>query len=376
MGLSLDVRDHDEGTGLSRLEVTAGTRTAETPLRMVNRNDLNAKSRVGAELQVTGDGRLFVSEHAFDHTGLNGILRTNGFLGQSASNVGNVLSHVDRGSIRVIYPKLTQKALTGATAAPSAKGKVADFFVDLAVEAPADAYAIQYSLLGPTQWARCEKADISIIPVVDVHDLAEVEKALVELPKRGPGRVPMIGFTYAIYRRANLAFERILEAREALHAAGIGVAVFGAPRTIGGDGQSKDLSAPHYSSFRIADTVGQRYYDHGGAAVRVCHVFEKSELAAPQIAEGHRKEEHAGEDAAFAGDPKLQALFWRTIEARNTDEDWVRSRVSAITRLHELSVSRGEYEYMRGRLSAGDLGEYLDSKARLSTFLEAERPES
>jgi hypothetical protein len=166
--------------------------------------------------------------------------------------------------------------------------------------------------------------------------------------------MPFLAFTYSSYSRANLSFEKILEARPKLHEKGTAVMVLGATRVLDVDDQhASDLSAAHYSSFLIADAVAQRYYGGGGGGdPPPTRIFERSDLTATQVGSGHDVKEHAGEDAAFCGDKKLNELFWRTVSGDNTAEDIKKHRGAAISRLHEVVVSSDEYGTMRGLLGA------------------------
>lgn len=375
MGITVTPHELDDESGTSRLSVSYSHGVFDTPLRFVNRNDLNAKSTIGADVQLTSDRQPFVFEQWIDPAAVNGILNTNGFLGQFVTHVDSTLSRVDPHSFRVVYPRLTEGAVRLLEANPAHRVRVAKFLLDVMTELPADAYALQDDLLGDKEWTYLESQSRQAIPVVEIGNLNAVTEALTRVPKRGASVAPFVAFTYSSYPRANLSYERILSARRLLHEKGIGVMILGATRVIGGvDRDVHDLSAPHYSSFLIADVVGQRYWGGGGKPLRKTRVFEKVDLAAPSVTPSHNASEHAGEDAAFLGDPKLKDLFWRTMQAQNTDEDWRKSRAPAMSRLHEILVSSGEYGAMRQFITSGELKEYRREKTRLASLLDRERP--
>ena len=105
-------------------------------------------------------------------------------------------------------------------------------------------------------------------------------------------------------------------------------------------------------------------------------MFEKADLAVPHVSADHDASEHAGEEAQFGPDKKLVDLFWRTMRNQNTDEDWKKGRVPALSRLHEVSVSAGEFGTMRQFITKGELKEYLGRKRALAQLLASQHPES
>jgi hypothetical protein len=378
MGVTVTPHEQDEATGTSRLTVSYGKGSIEAPFRFVNRNDLNAKSTVGADIPLTTDWKPFICEHPINPTGVHGILNTNDYLATSALEVRRTLEMVAADSFRVVYPKLTQNARVVVDASPELGRKIAGFLFDLMAEEPADAYAIHYSLLQEGGWAALENSGsgtVPVIPVVDIEDHRVVERALADVLARAGDRVPFVGFTYAPYRAARLSYERIITARSKLNEKGMGVIVFGTPRTLDVDDQrGADLSAPHYSSFLIADGVGQRYINSGGKGPHVARLFHKAELDVPRVGHGHDTEEHKGEETSFGSDSGLLDLFWRTVKGDNTDSDWKKNFPSAVSRLHEVVASAGEYGVMRDQLRSSELATYRAQKSRLLEWVNGERP--
>jgi hypothetical protein len=378
MGVTVTAHEQDEATGSSRLTVSYGRGSIEAPFRFINRNDLNAKSTIGADIPLTTDWKPFICEHPINPAGVHGIVNTNDYLATSALEVGRTLGMVAPDSFKVVFPKLTHNARIVVDASPALGRKVAGFLFDLMAERPADAYAIHYSLLQNGGWSALEKSgsgNVPVIPVVDIEDHRVVEASLVDILTRAGENVPFVGFTYAPYRAARLSYESIITARPKLNAKGMGVIVFGTPRTLDVEDQrGADLSAPHYSSFLIADGVGQRYISSGGQGPHVARLFHKTELAVPRVGHGHDATEHTGEEAGFGSDKKLLELFWRTVKGENTDSDWKRNFPSAVSRLHEVVASTGEYGVMRKQLSSNELADYRAQKSRLIEWINGERP--
>lgn len=375
MGVEVKVQSVDDDSGVSRLSVANKKGNVETPTRFVNRNDLNAKSTIGADVPLTTGPQPFLCEHELTPVNIHGILNTNGYLAHVKLELEETLRHVDRTAFTVVYPKLTRAALAELPPSGGARVRVSKFLLDVMSEVPADIYAVQAEMLGPEEYEYLAKQGSPIVPVVDIHNLDGVAAGIEVALKSGPGVVPLLGFTYATYPRANLAYEKILEARTRLHEAGVGIIVLGAPHVLGEYARDgKDLSGAHYSSFLVGDVVGQRYYSGGGPPVLSARIFEKEALEAPYVSKSHDFKEHEGEDGPFATDPKLRELFWRTMRAENTDEDWRKHRVPALSRVHEVLTSGQEFGSMRRFISSGELDEYRQTKTRLAALLHRERP--
>ncbi len=376
MGLTVEPHESDELTGTSHLTVAYGKGAVETPFRFVNNNDLNAKSRLGALTGVTVGGRPFFCEVPINPSKLQSILTSNDALARSRLAIERFLGLASPTAFRVVYPKLTQPALKQIAQNPALLTKVAAFLADLTTEVKPDAWAIQFPILRDGRWGAFQAAGAPpIVPVAEIRDEKQVVAALAEVPAANFTPVPFLGFSFATYGRSRLSHEYILQARPKLYERGMGVMVVGAPRYLSAwEGDGRDLSALHYSSFLIADVVAEMYHAGGaGATTHVARVFERRELEVPPINSKHDASEHFSEATLFEGDPKLVELFVRTMEASNTAEDWAKGRPSAVCRLHEVVSSGEEYGSMRNSLVKGDLVDYRERKKRLVAWQEQEK---
>ncbi len=164
---------------------------------------------------------------------------------------------------------------------------------------------------------------------------------------------------------------------ERIHEANKGIITVDVPRVLWRDQYDADISTPHYSSFLISDIVAEEYHSHyNGNKSRVgVKIFEKKDLAVPQITQGHDLTEHYGEDVAFSSDPKLKDLFWRTLSGTNTNEEIRKNRPGYISRIHEAVETTLEYEKMRRSIINHELLEYRRSKIRMNNLLNDQNPE-
>jgi len=380
MGIEVKSHEVDDKTGSSRLSVKFGRGVVEAPFRFVNRNDLTAKSTVGAGLQLTTDVNPFVYELPLNPTSITSIQTTNDFLARTLGSVRRVLRQVNPGAMKIFYPHFTGKADQLLRGAPQVSNRVSAFILNLVEECEADACALPYDLLENGGWALLKSGpsrDRPVIPVVKIGDNRSVERALDEVPDLGGPPTPFLAFTHASFTRAYLSYTAIINKRRELHSRGIGVMVLGSRRNLGGNEDVANLSGPHYSSFLVADAVAAAWVGRAPISneLGTARVFERSELSVPLITGGHDASEHEGEDDCFASDPELDRLFWRTLSRQNTDRDWDAGRPSAISRLHEVVMSSGEFGVMRKTIVSGELADYRRSKQRLAALVERETQE-
>ena len=372
----IEVVPHErDETGLSHLTISYPRGRLETPERLVNRNDLNAKSVVGAELGVTTGGRPFVYDLEVSPQSLYSIRNTNEYLGEICAKVSSVLGLVYGLSLRIVHARLTRPLLATVRVDENARRDVARFLIALAAELRVDAFVMQSCLLSDADWRVIDRNGTPVVPFADIHSVPEVDQVLEVAVKRGASNVPLIGVSHAIYRRAYVTSNRILDAQERLHDQGFGILVLGAPRILGGeDPRGHDISAPHYSAFLMGDVVGQAFAKGGphDPSTRLFRVFERADLEARVLAEGHDATEHGGEDAPFARDPELDRLFWRTMRFANDANDGRDGRVPAILRLHEVVASGQEFAAMRSAIMGSELVAYRESKGSFDRWLASE----
>ncbi len=371
MGLTIRPEERDY-RDLSRLTLTYGKGKFETPNRMVTKNDLNAKSGLGADIPLTGVRNLFLCEEKINQKVLDNIVHKNGFLAEFILKIEKSLSRVDNSkAMKAIFPKVTGELMPSLVSDHNVRNRVINFILQLTSELKADLFLFQMEMLSPEIFSYLNSTDIQYVPVLDIHNFKALSSAFPDLISVSAENVPMIGFTYASYRRANLSFNYVMSNLDKVHEANKGIITVGAPRVLSRDDYDPDVSAPHYSSFLLSDIVAEGYHSHYSSNIShvVTKIFEKKDLAVPPLSQGHDLAEHLGEESAFLSDPKLKDLFWRTLNGNNTDEDIKRSRPGNISRIHEALETTKEYEKMKKSIINHELLQYRRSKARLNNLL-------
>lgn len=361
-------RDH---RNISRLEVEYGNGKFETPTRSVTKNDINAKSRLGADTPLTEQRRVFVCQEHINSNIAFDVLNTNGFLGEF---MAKQLAFLDRvkgtKAMTAMYPRITDELLRSMSSDSSLRNGISHFILQLMSELKSDVYFLQSEMLGEAEMRILQNQSTPFVPIFDIHHIQPIKDRLQEFIDMSSDMVPFIGFTHASYIHANLAFDYIMLNLESIHEQSKGIVSVDASRSLGKSGT--DVSGPHYSSFLISDIVAEEY--HGRIvpdedSPLIPRVFEKSDLAIPPIMAGHNVAEHEDELAYFGDDQGLKDLFLRTLSYNNSEKDIKRNRPSYMSRLHEGLVSAKEYENMRAVIISHELKNYRESKYKMNQLL-------
>ncbi len=172
---------------------------------MVTKNDLSAKSGLGADVPLTSIRNLFICEENINPIVLSNILNENGYLAKFILKIEKSLNRVDNTkALKVIYPKITGKLMQSLVSDHNIRNRVAIFIMDLMSEIRADLFLIQMELLDPEVEVLLRLKDVQYVPVLNIHNYDALQSNIPNLISASPENIPMIGFTYASYRNANL----------------------------------------------------------------------------------------------------------------------------------------------------------------------------
>lgn len=82
MVISIQPRSRSEFNDLATLSISHSKGKVETPNRLVNRHDLNAKNAIGADIPLTRTSKTFILQEIVNSKKLENILNINGYLNQ------------------------------------------------------------------------------------------------------------------------------------------------------------------------------------------------------------------------------------------------------------------------------------------------------
>ncbi len=94
MGISIRPEERDENN-FTRLTIDYKTSRAETPNRSVNRNDINAKNSIGANIPLTRIRNIFVYEESINEKVANNILNRNGYLAEFRNKIDKYFLRIE-----------------------------------------------------------------------------------------------------------------------------------------------------------------------------------------------------------------------------------------------------------------------------------------
>jgi len=99
MVISVTPNERDEFNNLSTLKIRHAKGIIETPNRLVNRYDLNAKDQIGADIPLTRTSKSFIVQENINPEKLNFVLTKNGYLGEVLGKIRPILSRIDSESL-------------------------------------------------------------------------------------------------------------------------------------------------------------------------------------------------------------------------------------------------------------------------------------
>jgi hypothetical protein len=112
MVISVHTKSRASFNDLATLKVNHVKGSVETPNRIINRHDLNAKDEIGADIPLTRTSKSFIIQEIIDRRKLEHILTTNGYLAQMDSKLSRLTHRVDNSKALVLlYPSLTSEAV-------------------------------------------------------------------------------------------------------------------------------------------------------------------------------------------------------------------------------------------------------------------------
>lgn len=386
MGVNITPHERDVAN-ISRLSVNFNRGGFETPNRFVMRHDLNAKSGIGADIDLTSKRNLFICEEEINEDVLNDLSTRNGFLGEFKSILEKPLDRVESTkSLKAVFPKVIKKVKPLMSSDGSTRDNVTHFVLDLMSELDVDLYLLQVELLSDPVIKYLGSLGRQYAPIFDIHDYKNIVARLPNFIDESPDTVPFIGFTFALYPNAYLAYRYVMSNMEKIHEKNKGILSVEIPRNLGNENSTNvdtDISAPHYSSFLISDITAEIYRpkrdikkkkgpegdSNAEEPRRYTRIFEKKDLALPVIAQGCNPADHEGEDDFLGPDENLRKLFWRTLSLQNTPEDRRKNRPGFMSRIHESLMTTVEYENMQKSILNHELLEYRRNKIRMNDLL-------
>ena len=369
MVISITPHSRDNFNDLSTLTIKHSHGKIETPNRLVNRYDLNAKNEIGTDTPLTRISKSFMIQENINPEKLHNVLTKNGFLGESLAKFHPIKNRVDPDSLNLLYPSLTSESMDSLDTRKK-RFDYLRFYCNVANQLGLE------SIVLPTidniieMNAYVAKQGLQLIPVLDLREeTMNFEKQLEMCRSIGNQNIPLIALKFAQYPKANKTYDLIMDNFDAIHEKHQGIMMVDTPRALYSD-SNYNVSAPHYGSFLTADLVVEGYTGGGGGNTKKSvRLFCKDDLVTPKIQPSGNKFDVQTEKQVFRNDPQLEQLFEKIATNKLKEEDWKNNRPKYLSRIHENIRTRSEFKTLHDSISSNSANEYLKEKHDMNTVL-------
>ncbi len=355
---------------LATLKITHKHGVVETPARVINRYDLNAKSNVGADIPLMQNSNVFMLQENIDPPKLKSIMNENGFLAKIQHTGSKILSRIGRQNLQLFYPSFTEECRKNLDDYSSAqKQNLVRFLCNVAVELNLESLVLPAIYNINEMSADVSKLDLQFIPSLDMKiATTEFKSQVQKCVEIGCRKIPMIALQFARYSKANQAYDYIMQEFDALHEKHQAVIAVNAPRAIYSE-TYKSVSAPHYGAFLVADLSVERYGGGGGGVSnRTIRLFSSDNLTTPKTTDGVSFDIDV-EKTVFQNDPKLQELFVRIATRNTSDDDWKGGRSKSLSRVHENIKTHPEFRNLSKSIERNFARDYLKEKIDMNNVV-------
>jgi hypothetical protein len=326
MVISITPHSRDNFNDLSTLTIKHSHGKIETPNRLVNRYDLNAKNEIGTDTPLTRISKSFMIQENINPEKLHNVLTKNGFLGESLAKFHPIKNRVDPDSLNLFYPSLTSESMDSLDTRKK-KFDYLRFYCNVANQLGLE------SIVLPTidniieMNAYVAKQGLQLIPVLDLREeTMNFEKQLEMCRSIGNQNIPLIALKFAQYPKANKTYDLIMDNFDAIHEKHQGIMMVDTQRALYSD-SNYNVSAPHYGSFLTADLVVEGYTGSGGGNTKKSvRLFCKDDLVTPTIQPSGNKFDVQTEKQVFRNDPQLEQLFEKIATNKLKEADWKNNR--------------------------------------------------
>ena len=369
MVISLTPHSRDNFNDLSTLTIKHTHGKIETPNRLVNRYDLNAKNEIGTDVPLTRISKSFMIQESLNPAKLYNVLTKNGFLGELLAKLQPIKNRIDSDSLNLLYPSLTAESID-LLDTKKKKSDFIKFFCNVANQLGLE--SIVLPVIGDIIQMNTYVAEqgLQLIPVLNLREeTMNFEKQLTACRPIGNHNVPLIALKFAQYPKANKTYDLIMDNFDAIHEKHQGIMMVDAPRALYSD-SNYNVSAPHYGSFLTADLVVEGYTGGGGGNTKKSvRLFCKDDLITPKIQPNDNKFDVQTEKQVFENDPKLEELFEKIATDKLKEEDWKNNRPKYLSRVHENIRTRSEFQTLHDNISSNSTNEYLKEKQDMNTVV-------
>lgn len=373
MVIEISPHSRDNFNDLATLTIMHAHGRVETPARIVNRYDLNAKTTIGADIPLMENSGVFMLQESIDPKKLESIMTKNGFLGSMLSANSPILERIDKQNLKLFYPSLTNECSKKVKEySEIQKDNLVRFLCEVATGLGLESIVLPAIYDIGKLSVDVSRLGLQLIPSLDMRGETEEFKGQIqECTRVGCRDAPIIALEFARYASANQAYRHVMEQFDHIHDQSQAIMMVNAPRAIYAEGYLS-VSAPHYGAFFTADLSVERYGGGGGGPLsRSVRLFSKDNLTTPKI-DSDTSFDVDAEKTIFVDDPKLQEMLTRLANNTATDDDWRGGRPKALSRVHENLRSHPEFRNLNKSIASNSAREYLKEKSNMNKVVARE----
>ena len=369
MVIQIEPHARDNFHDLATLTIAHKHGVVETPARIVNRYDLNAKSNVGADIPLMRDSNVFMLEENINPQKLELIMNENGFLNKLLVSGKQIFNRVDKQNLKLFYPSFTKQCQPIFDKySLKQKHDLIHFLCNTAKDLDLESLILPVIYDISEMSTDVSKSGLQLIPSLDMKiKTAEFQNQVQKCIKIGCHNIPLIAFQFATYAKANQAYDYLMQEFDALHEKQQAIMAVNVRRAIYTESY-KSVSAPHYGAFFVADLSVERYGGGGGVPNRTLRLFSSDNLTTPKIDDNAPFDVNV-EKTIFSDDPKLQDLFVRVATNTTDDNDWKGGRPKALSRIHENIRSHPEFRNLSKSIEGNFARSYLKEKSDMDAVV-------
>ena len=357
---------------LATLKIKHKNGTVDTPNRLVNKHDHSAKDAIGANIPLTRTSKSFIIQENIDPDILNNIFTKNGYLNQILTKTKTWADKIgNKNALVFLYPNLTKDAKNELDT-PEKRKKFSRFFSNLATEMNIESIMLPVINTFDEIKSSVNLKDLQIIPIIELQDpTEEFTKKFNDCKSEESEDVPILGFKFAPYPKANIAYDMIMDEFDKIHEKSKAVMIVNSERYLRAN-TSRNVSGPHYGSFIVGDLIAERFITVRGSSDRKSvRFFCKNDLVnLPNTGEEIKsKFDVKSEKKVFQNDPKLQDLLTKLMENSTNSEDWKQNRPFYLSRVHENVRTRDEFDNLKKNIDSRTSTEYLEEKKDMNMVI-------
>lgn len=377
MVLSISPGAYDEKTDYSILKIKSKNGITKTPMRVINRNDILSKNKLGADVSLSWIAKSVFYEIPIDDLELNRIIYDERFTERKLAEIAEVVeSFSASNSLFLLYPNLINSAYQTLLRSKHLKTYLKKF-CSLAKDLGLESIILPQFKDVQTVMNIVKQYDLQYIPIIDSLEQSQFDKQLSFFENTDCVDAPLMALKFHIYPNSRYSYDRISNMVVKLHDKNKGIIMLETNRSLN---YCNFVSGIHYSSFFHTDLIAEKYNIFKGKKKQKKEesideqkkknvswfLKEKLQVMPSEIIKYDFKKDLE----LFNDDPPIKDLFKRIVEKNPTDQDLESNYLNYFSRLYENIKSRPEFLQFQKHIDSGTSSDYLNDKNEMKKIID------